>query len=66
MPRSAQPLAPDVKALYVNNCLRRPVRTLADGGDDDLAALRRSWPQLADELETLAATPAVPVRGPQP
>ena len=41
---------------------RRPARTVAEGGADNLAHLRRSWPQLADELEALAATLALPVR----
>jgi hypothetical protein len=57
-----QPVAPDVKALYLDNCLRRIVRALADGGEDNLAALRRTWPQLAGELEVLAVTLALPVR----
>jgi len=62
VPRQSQPVAADVKALYVDNCLRRLARVLADGGDDNLAALARSWPQLADELEALAATLALPAR----
>jgi hypothetical protein len=66
VPRQTQPVAADVKALYVDNCLRRLARVLADGGDDNLAALGRSWPQLADELEALTATLALPVREPQP
>jgi hypothetical protein len=66
VPRQPQPVAADVKALYVDSCLRRLVRVLADGGDHNLAALGRSWPQLADELEALAATLALPVRDAQP
>src|SRR5262245_8919920 len=62
--REAEPVAPGVKALYVENSPRRLVRALADGGEDNLAALRRTWPQLADELEALAATLALPVREP--
>jgi hypothetical protein len=62
VPRQPQPVAADVKALYLDNCLRRIVRALADGGEDNLAALRRTWPQLAGELEALASTLALPVR----
>ena len=62
MPRQPQPVTADVKALYLENCLRRIVRALTDGGEDNLAALRRSWPQLAGELEALASTFALPVR----
>jgi len=61
MPRQPQPVAADVKALYVENCLRRLARTLADGGEDNLAALRRSWPDLAAELEALRSTLALPL-----
>jgi hypothetical protein len=61
MPRQPQPVAADVKALYVENCLRRLARTLADGGEDNLAALRRSWPHLAAELEALRSTLALPL-----
>jgi hypothetical protein len=64
MPRQPEPVAPDVKALYVDNCLRRLVRAVADGGEDNLAALRRTWPQLAGELEALASTIALPVQQP--
>ena len=66
MPRQSQPVAADVKALYLDNCLRRLVRALVDGGEDNLAALRRTWPQLAGELEALAATFALPVWEAQP
>jgi hypothetical protein len=65
VPRQPQPVTADVKALYLDNCLRRTVRALADGGEDNLAALRRTWPQLAAELEALATTLALPVRQPQ-
>jgi hypothetical protein len=51
--------------LYLENCQRQIVRALADGGEDNLAALRRTWPQLAGELEALAATLALPVQEPQ-
>jgi hypothetical protein len=61
MPRQAQPVAADVKALYLDNCLRRIARALVDGGEDNLAALRRTWPQLAGDLEASAATLALPV-----
>jgi hypothetical protein len=54
-----------VKALFVENCLRRVLRTLADGGTDNLATLPRSWPLSADELESLAVTLPPPVREPQ-
>jgi hypothetical protein len=64
MSRQSQPVAADVKALYVDNCVRRIVRALADGGEDNLSALRRTWPQLAGELEALAATLALPVKEP--
>jgi len=42
VPRQPQPVAPDVKALYVEICQRRIVRVLADGGEENLAALRRT------------------------
>ena len=66
MPHQPPPVAPDVKQLYFENCLRRIVRRAADGGDDNVAALRRSWPQLADEFDALAATLALPVCERQP
>jgi hypothetical protein len=66
VPRQPQPVAADVKALYVDNCLRRLVRVLADGGPESLAALRRTWPDLAAELDALAATLALPVWERQP
>jgi hypothetical protein len=61
VPRQPQPVAADLKALYVDNCLRRLARVLADGRDANLAALGRTWPRLADEMEVLAAL-ALPVR----
>ena len=62
MPRQPQPVTAGVKALYLDNCLRRIARALVEGGEDNLAALRRTWPQLADELEALASTFALPVQ----
>ena len=56
MPHQPQPVAADVKALYLDNCLRRIVRAVADGGEDNLAALRLTWPKLAGEFDALAAT----------
>jgi hypothetical protein len=64
MPRQPQPVTADVKALYLDNCLRRIVRALVAGGEDNLAALRRTWPQLAGELEALASTLALSVQEP--
>ena len=65
MARPTLPVAPDVKALFVENWLRRLLRTLADGGPDNLATLPRSWPLSADELESLAVTLPLPVPEPQ-
>jgi hypothetical protein len=64
VPRQSQPVAADVKALYVDDCLRRLACVRAEGGDANLAALGRSWPQLAEQLEALAATLVLPVREP--
>jgi hypothetical protein len=59
------PAAGTSRPSNVDGCLRRLARVLADGGDENLAHLRHSSPQLADELEALGGTLARPVRKPQ-
>jgi hypothetical protein len=50
MPSIRQPIAADVKAVYVHSSCRRIHRLLVKAGPDGLAHLGRFWPDLADEL----------------